>query len=246
LSNIVNKYFFSLLNLIFPSRCIGCKKREENLLCEDCIRKIDFLTPPYCKICGKKAKGIVLENSICGECRTVNNYFEYARAAGEYRDLLKKAIHFFKYRKKDRLKIPLGKILVEYLKNCDIKEYFYECDLIIPVPLHPKRLKERSFNQAQLLAEILGEELKIPVISDNLIRVKETSSQINLNKKEREENVRGAFSLKEKENIKGKNILLIDDVYTTGSTVRECAKILKKFGAKKINVLTLAKGGFSQ
>lgn len=245
LSSILNRakvYLSTFINLLFPSKCLSCKKRESNFLCEDCLKKIEFISTPYCKICGKKAEGIVVENYICGECRTTKNYFEYARAAAEYRDILKEAIHFFKYRKKENLKFPLSKLLLEYLEICDVKEEILNCDLIIPVPLHKKRLKERRFNQAHLISEILSEELKIPLISDVLIRIKPTLPQINLNKRQRIENIKGAFLVEDKEKVKNKKILLIDDVFTTGSTVRECAKMLKKAGAEKVTVLTLARG----
>lgn len=240
--NKITSFLSTLIDLIFPARCVICKKRDNDLLCEECIKKINFISPPYCQRCGKKAKGVIVENSICGECRTAEPPFCYARAVGEYEGVLKSAIHYFKYKKKKQLKIPFAKIILEYLKNCDIKEIFSQIEMIIPVPLHSSRIKERGFNQSELLSVNLGENINIPVVNDVLIRIRATLSQINLNRRERIENVKGAFAVENKEKIKDKVILLIDDVYTTGSTVKECAKMLKKNGAKKVIVLTLARG----
>lgn len=113
--------------------------------------------------------------------------------------------------------------------------------MLLPVPLHHKRLREREFNQSLLLAKKIGKALKIPLIPDNLQRIRWTRPQIELKGEERLINVKGAFALKNHKTIEGKSILLIDDVYTTGATVRECSKILKKAGVEKVYVLTLAR-----
>jgi ComF family protein len=118
-----------------------------------------------------------------------------------------------------------------------------EIDFIVPVPLHRLRLKEREFNQSEILASRLAKYFNIPLIKNSLIRTRPTPPQANLSKEERLKNVNGAFKLRENELLKGKNILLIDDVFTTGSTVDQCAKVLKKEGkAREVGVFTLAKG----
>ncbi len=137
---------------------------------------------------------------------------------------------------------PLAKALGNILAtNCqrflDLSAY----DLLIPIPLHKSRLRERGFNQALVLAREIEKRFPLPLDYLNLQRIRDTQPQINLKEKERRKNVRGAFGLREKQKVKGKRILLIDDVYTTGATVNECSRVLRKGGAKRVDILTLAR-----
>ncbi|MCJ7657392.1 MAG: hypothetical protein MUO55_06415 [Candidatus Atribacteria bacterium] len=134
---------------------------------------------------------------------------------------------------------PLGKLMVEYLlKNNEFENKF---DLIIPVPLHKNDLKKRGFNQSVLLGKIIGDYFSIPIGESILIKKKIIPFQVNLSKKEREKNILKAFSVEKPEEINGKNILILDDVFTTGATVQECAKELVKSRANNIFVFTLAR-----
>ena len=159
-------------------------------------------------------------------------YFSWARGVLIYDDASAKAIHRFKYNRDTTYSRPLGSIISSYSELKGL-------DMVIPVPLHIKRLRERGFNQSLLLAKAVGKSHRITVEPYTLKRIRWTEPQVNLSGKERKLNVKGAFEVQK--DVKGKRILLVDDVYTTGATVRECSKILKKSGAKDVCVLTLAR-----
>lgn len=161
-----------------------------------------------------------------------------ARASGVYDGPLMEAIHSFKYGKKTGLAIPLGKLLREtFFRFWDSQSI----DMVIPVPLHIERLRTRGFNQALLLFSWWAEAANIPCNLRAIKRLHKTVPQTHLSKKERKKNIRGAFELRFPETIKGKRILLVDDVYTTGATVNECARVLIKGGATAVDILTLAR-----
>jgi ComF family protein len=156
-------------------------------------------------------------------------------------------IHLFKYNFIEDLKIPLGKIMVAAFINHRIPLP----DILIPVPLHKRKIRSRGFNQSELLADFLSENLApgmaLPVIKDALKRKKSTLSQMKIkNYRERRENIRGAFTILKPEEIRRKNILLVDDVATTGATLLECARILKAAGARKISAIVIARQEFKR
>jgi len=155
-----------------------------------------------------------------------------------FETIIMEAIHQFKYGHK----LAVGEALGVLMANFSFP--FFDCqgyDLMLPVPLHIKKLRERGFNQSLLLARQLANKWTIPVDFSLLKRQKFTLSQTGLNKKEREENIRGAFVVSDKKKVTGKKIILVDDVYTTGATLNECAKTLRKAGAVEVAVLTLAR-----
>jgi ComF family protein len=162
-------------------------------------------------------------------------HFDHAVAAGWYEGVLAEAIHLFKYRGKTLLARPLGAFLVDAMKRLP------KVDCLVPVPLHPSRLREREFNQSLLLCDSLKAESGLPVIHDGLERVRETPPQIGLAHAARRGNVRRAFVSKGPERIEGRRIVLIDDVFTTGATVNDCARALKRAGAETVCVLTVAR-----
>jgi ComF family protein len=153
---------------------------------------------------------------------------------GLYRGALRKAINLLKYHNVKRLSKPLADILLNINTPA--------IDGILPVPLHRKRLRHREFNQSALLARYVAHNLGVPLIIDCLIKMTDTLPQVGLTSKERKENISNAFGIQDNTLVKGKNIMLIDDVITTGATVRECSKILKKAGAHDIHVVALAHG----
>jgi ComF family protein len=159
---------------------------------------------------------------------------------GLYEGTLRQGIHILKFEKKISIHKPLGDLLVNYLKT-EQNDLIRQIDFIIPVPLHRKRLRERGFNQAYLLALYIGRHFNIP-LNLELKRVRFTTPQMNLRKEERLRNIRGAFEIKNHSSIAGKCLLLVDDIFTTGATVDECSKVLIKAGAKRVFVLTLARG----
>jgi ComF family protein len=175
---------------------------------------------------------------LCGECITREPAFTVARAVGRYKTALLEAIHRFKYGHQTAVGEIMGRMMATYpFPGFDAGAY----SLIIPVPLHTKRLRERGFNQSVILARELSRHFSIPLDFMSLRRLHYTAPQVSLGGKEREINVRGAFTIKEPKKIKGSKIILIDDVYTTGSTLRECARCLMDAGAEKVAVLTLAR-----
>lgn len=222
----------SLLDLIFPSRCTFCDGICREPICPACKDAVKFVSPPFCTICGVPFKSDAISSHVCGDCIKEKRYFSWARGVLIYDDASAKAIHRFKYKKDTTYSRALGSIISSYSK---LKDF----DMVVPVPLHIKRLKERGFNQSLFLARVVGKRHRIIVDPFALKRTRWTEPQVNLSGKERKLNVKGAFEVQK--DVKGKRILLVDDVYTTGATVRECSKILKKSGAKDICVLTLAR-----
>lgn len=229
-----------LLRFFFPPQCQCCGaflEEEEQGICRDCFSKIRRIEPPFCTICGVPFLSGEIENHPCGACLTRRRYFTIARALGYYEGPLREAVHRWKYEEKESLTRFLGEILAEgFRRHWEVGSF----DLLVPVPLHPRRLRQRGFNQALLLVRELNRSTRIPY-SKKLLRKKAfTPPQIHLGRAEREKAVRGSFCLQQEEAVEGKSILLVDDVYTTGATVNECAKVLLKAGAKRVDVLTLA------
>lgn len=234
-----------ILNLIYPPRCLICFKLLENNdgFCQECFEKIEIIKAPLCNICGKPLeppqafKGI--ENPICFDCHNRKFFFKYARSIGKYKGVLKDCIHLLKYRGKKVLLKPLNKLIETHL---DDLVPFEKISFIAPVPLHKKRLRERGFNQAELIANLIGKIYQIPVLSNLLEKTVHTLPQVDLNRIERARNIKGAFKVNENPYVQGGTILLVDDVYTTGATVNECVRVLKRAGAQEVYVLTLAHG----
>jgi len=215
-------------------------------LCEDCRPAFFPIESPKCKICGVMFKSRAGEDHICGECLTANRRFNCIRAAGQYDGTFMTCIHRFKYKRKTQLAEPLGRLLFHAFISYN---ELASPDVIMPVPLHPSRLKKRGFNQAALMlaqwpAFFRQAGYPAPKIADDgrtLRRIRKTPAQTGLNRKHRKLNIRRAFTLPHPNKIQGKTILLVDDVCTTGATVDECARILRSGGADCVNVLTLAR-----
>jgi ComF family protein len=232
-----------LLGWVLPARCHACARylrRESNpSFCRDCWGTVSLIDGPCCPRCGKPfASEAALSHSpghLCGDCRERLPRFDRAVAAGWYEGVLAEAIHLFKYRGRTLLGRPLGALLVNTIERIP------DTDCLVPVPLHPSRLREREFNQALLLCDILGSKSGLPVIPDALQRTRETPPQIGLSRLDRRRNVRRAFVPRRPERIEGRRILLIDDVFTTGSTANDCARALKRAGAESVSVLTVAR-----
>jgi ComF family protein len=170
----------------------------------------------------------------CGNCMHSEPPFKQARSFGIYDGVLKKAINLFKYQGVKRLAKPLSDMI--------IKMQLPKVEVLIPVPLFKTRLKQREFNQSALIASHLSKFLDIEILINCLIKVKDTAPQVGLSSRERLRNIRNAFRVSRENLIKGKDILLIDDVVTTGSTIRECSRVLKHAGASDIYVISLAHG----
>jgi ComF family protein len=234
--------FRALLDVLFPPLCLACKSPApdagEILLCAACREKIFSIQSPLCSICGLPFHTEQGMDHSCGGCITDPVAFTAARAAFVYDGTIKELIHRFKYGKKVYVSGPLAlqasRCLAPFITASG-------AELIIPVPLHKQRLRQRGFNQAVLIAGVFAKAWRLPLSRNNLCRIRWTEPQIQLSFNDRSTNVRGAFAVNDPVQIKGRRLLLVDDVYTTGSTVAECAKILKKAGAGEIFVATIAR-----
>ncbi len=232
----------AFLDTVFPPLCHVCKAFIPDAgrlhLCGACREKIVPLTSPLCTVCGVPFLTEGGRDHVCGPCAANPKPFVSARAAVYFHGPVQELIHGFKYGKKVRLALPLGILAAERLAPF-ISESAAE--LIVPVPLHPRRLRERGFNQALLIGRYLSKTFGIPLSVNNLRRIRWTEPQINLSGEDRIRNVRGAFSVKNPVRFEGKTVLLVDDVYTTGSTAAECAKTLKLSGASGVHAATVAR-----
>ncbi len=232
----------ALADLVFPPLCIACGNLADhagtNPFCAACRSLVPLIKPPICPRCGLSYPAEEGPDHLCGDCITSKAYYSAARAIGRYESVLLDTIHLLKYRGRT----VLGEVLGRFMADHDYPSFrIADSTLIIPVPLHRKRLRHRGFNQSLLLAREIGKRHALPVVFDILERTVETQPQVNLGRDQRGQNVKGAFTVSDPEGIKGEKVLLVDDVYTTGSTVRECARVLRKAGAADVAVLTLAR-----
>jgi ComF family protein len=238
----LKKILTGLVDLVFPPRCISCDQPltggQGRDFCVACYDRISFVRSPICLKCGIPFKSEEQKDHLCGDCLTSNTSFSAARCVGRYEETLLHCIHQFKYNEHLGAGKILGRLMAEYeYPTFTVADY----TLVMPIPLHPKRLRQRGFNQALILARIIAKQHQRPVDFMALKRQIYTEPQVNLGRNEREKNIRGAFKVADAGRIDGEKILLVDDVYTTGSTVNECAKVLMKAGAKDVGVLTLAR-----
>jgi len=227
--------------LVFPSFCHLCKapleESGERVVCGACVAKLIPRKGPHCLRCGRFQPGPG-EDHLCARCQVEAPPFSVHRSCGVYGGVLKDIILLFKYRKYAPLSLPLahfaGVCLAEDAQLWDGAEF------LVPVPLHPSRRRERGFNQARLLARDLASICGIPVLASVLIKTRNAPTQAGLRAADRERNVRSAYAVKRPQEVRGRTLILVDDVTTTGATLRECAKMLKKAGAKDVRGITLA------
>ncbi|PIV21433.1 MAG: ComF family protein [Deltaproteobacteria bacterium CG_4_8_14_3_um_filter_45_9] len=230
----------TLFQFFLPPQCPCCERlleEDQQGFCSNCLSEIRWIEPPFCSICGIPFISKEVESHPCGACVTHRKYFTMARAWGAFEGSLQEAIHRWKYEGKTRLTPFFAEWMVKGLNR------YWEpdsLDLLIPVPLYTQRLRERGFNQALLLVKELSRRTGIPYRKTILQKKKPTIPQVNLSGAEREKGLRGAFHIIRNEELLGKSVLLVDDVYTTGATVNECSKVLLRGGAERVDVLTLA------
>ena len=229
------------LDLIFPALCPACGTPlgvgRRDPLCGACWSGIERIRHLDCPQCGAASFDVTAEppGPTCLSCRQAPPAFDYARSAAQYRGPLREALHAFKFRGKRALARVLGDLVVEQWGASLAGEVL----ALVPVPLARDRARERGYNQAELLAARLGIRLDIPVKPRWLRRVKATLPQTDLTAAERRANVRGAFSASL--GVAGQHVVVIDDVFTTGATVDECARALRAAGAARVGVLTVAR-----
>lgn len=237
-----------LLDLLFPKFCFGCNK-EGVYFCDDCRATVDISEFQYC-LCDRNPVRLGPEqkdNGKCDRCRHKELSGLYFALAYKEKFLVKKLIHQFKYQPyiKDLAKTLAGLLVEHFVISGKNTDEIWENAVLIPAPIHMKKLRERGYNQAEELAKELAKVLQIPVISDYLIKIKSTRPQMELSKEQREKNLSGAFALNKNCSSSGleqfSKVYLVDDVYTTGSTMQECAKILCEAGAKSVWGICLAR-----
>lgn len=221
------------LDMVFPRLCCGCDERifeRGRIVCRDCERTMRPLREPLCPRCGEEDSPAAA-GARCRSCPTGPIYFEAARAATPYTGVAQIVVERLKYRARSEYADFLGTCLARALRRY-YAEHVFDC--IVPVPLHRTRRRERGYNQAELLAVRLGELTGIPVTANVLRRIRPTPSQTKLGRAERMKNVHDAFALVDAHPIAGRCLLLVDDVYTTGATLNECARVLRAAGAASV------------
>jgi ComF family protein len=234
----------ALLDALFPRTCPLCGKpsdREGRLLCWECFASLPFRTQEraHCVRCGKTPEGAVGENYLCDACMRHPPVFDAARSALPFKGTARKLVHELKYKKGTWLRRDLADVLLGCVEaNFDAGIF----DLVVPSPLHSARFQLRGFNQSEFLAEALARRLRIPCGNDLVARIRNTPSQTRMKTAaERRENVKGAFEARRPELVRGRTLLVVDDVMTTGATLNEIAKALKAAGAWRVFCATLAR-----
>lgn len=231
------KIYRGMLQLLFPLRCPVCDHivgpRGEKI-CPHCLGKLKLLTPPWCMKCGKKVEDTL---EFCSDCRRREHDFVRGRGLYDYKSA-SLSIYRFKYGGRQEYGDFFGEEMAEYLGDF-VRSV--DPEALIPIPLHKKRMRVRGYNQAELLARALGKYLNVPVCGDILVREKNTAPLKYENPKERQNNLKKAFNIA-RNDVKLKKVILVDDIYTTGSTVDEAARTLKAAGVRDVYFVALACG----
>lgn len=231
-----------LLDLLYPRRCLVCgadlEPGRDALLCDQHRREIILVEDPMCDRCGAKMFAQATGELLCDECRSSKRHFDRAFSATLYNDAMKALVHLYKYDMRQYLAAPFARWMIDFARR---HINTIDLDAIVPVPLHWRRFQYRGFNQAVGLARPLSREFGLPVVKHVLQRRRHTVPQVELGPKERIENIKDAFRVRRAERIAGKRLLLIDDVYTTGATINECARVLRKAGAASVVAFTLTR-----
>lgn len=227
--------------MLYPSglSCPLCRREEpvEGLLCGACQLRLEvWREEPRCRCCGRPGPG---EGKLCRDCRESTPPFRLARAAAPYDGPFRQAVHRLKFQGELWLAEPLGLLMAETVSG---EAGYGGTELVVPVPLHPGKLKARGYNQSSLLGEVLSRKLLLPLGDRLLVKERETRDQTGLTRKERWENLKGAFRVDKPQQVRGKSVLLVDDILTTGSTVTHCAGTLLAAGAAEVTVITWAVG----
>lgn len=235
--SLLKKLKNAVLDVLFPPICLSCQnflfpEEKENKICRKCLDSVFVHSSFFCSICKARRPD---DKKICHQ----EAKYILAAATDYQNDMVRNLIHFLKYNGWSGLIKTIEPSLQKYFENLN---YNFSEFIIIPIPLHRERLRERGFNQAELIAEVAVKFLNIPLEKDILKRIKETETQAKLkNSDERKINVQKCFALENPEKIKNKKIILVDDVHTSGATISEAARILKSAGAKKIIAFVFAK-----
>lgn len=227
--------------LVFPSFCRICRApledAGERVVCAACLSKLEPRRGPVCPRCGRFFDSPA-EDHLCARCLEKAPSFSLHRSCGTYGGPLKEVILLFKYKKYAPLSRPLARFAASRL--ADEPGLWAGAELLVPVPLHPSRRRERGFNQSRLLARDLAAARGLGVLDGALVKTRNVPAQAGLRAADRERNVRGVYAVKNARDIVGRTLVLVDDVTTTGATLRECARVLVEAGAAEVRAITLA------
>jgi competence protein ComFC len=226
--------------MFYPTNCVGCGYPQSPgvQICNMCLRGLTPIRAPFCWTCSRPFDGEISAEFKCPSCEGRDMGFECAVAPFQATGLLRDLIHRFKYSGQYYLRHLLADFIMEGFNDDRLGT---AADLIIPVPLHPVRRRERGYNQSEALAEIVSGKSGIPYASVLRRRIP-TQTQTQFDRQQRMQNLRNAFILRENRDVHGKNLLLLDDILTTGSTLAECAQVLRRAGACSIKAVTVARG----
>ena len=238
----LSDYWRSFIRLLYPAHCLSCRVPlliDETYLCSSCHQTIQLLKVPLCIRCASPLPPYGSYRSLCGPCSSHRPYYDRGFALVRYEEPVKTVFHHIKFGKK----IWLLRLFAPLVEQCSNRLNVSDYDMLIPVPLDSKRQRERGFNQAQAIAGMLkrSNPNRNLGIREPLVKWKRTLPQSQLTRHERLKNVEGVFSVRKRSLVHGKHILLVDDIFTTGSTINECAKLLKEEGAERVDFFTIAR-----
>lgn len=236
---ILNKGTCVITGILYPARCVMCNEvigGGRTVCCQTCREKLPFIREPRCYKCGKALEDMTQE--YCLDCTKKKHFYTRGIALWGYNEQVKHAVYRYKYKNQ---RVYAGYFADELVQNCGAVIRSWEADMLVPVPLHRARYRKRGFNQAQLLAEKMSQQLGLSVCPHAVGRVRNTRPQKELNDKERQKNLKSAFIIDEN-SVKLKKIILVDDIYTTGATVDAITELLLCAGALQVYVVTLCIG----
>lgn len=230
-----------LLSLLYPPHCARCRADTAPgvHLCAACAEQARKIEPPFCRLCSQPFEGAIDGEFTCSNCGDRTLHFDCAVTRYLSRGVVREFIHRFKYDRHYYLRHPLAEWMAEALADERIRAQPF--DAFVPVPLHAARFRERDFNQAEVLAQLLARRTGHPVLR-SLKRIRYTTTQTRLDRQERMENLRNAFRVRHASAVQSRHLILVDDVFTTGSTVDECSRVLREAGAASVRVMTVARG----
>lgn len=239
----IKPWLDAAMGFVYPEVCQICGQERatvaEGFVGPRCWQRVRFIVPPFCDRCGLPQAGEITTKFECQNCREIKLHFRAARSAVIATEFMLDVIHRYKYSRALWFEPFLADLLIRAAGPVLARD---GCDMIVPVPLHPAKLREREFNQAERLGACLSRAAKIPLNTNLLKRVKPTQTQTQLSREERAANVQRAFAMRPGAKLKGGRVVLVDDVFTTGATTGACARILLDAGADDVYVWTVARG----
>lgn len=251
---LMRTYAQAFLDLLYTRRCVHCedflsgdqRHEEHRWLCDPCLKAISRIEPPFCEVCGEPYDGAISGTFRCGNCTGLKLHFDFAVATCRAEGVVRELVHKFKYERALYLRGLLGLLLSRTLGEARLTGLNPAEWTLVPVPLYHARRREREYNQSWELCREVSRLTGIPAL-DALRRVRATTSQASLSRHQRIENLRNAFqparAVLRRASLRGRKVLLVDDVLTTGSTTSECARVLRReAGAEKVVVITVARG----